>query len=204
LIGNRGRIVDASFVDVPKQRNSREENLQVKNGQVPEEWKEKPNMLAQKDVEARWTKKNNEVHFGYKNNIKADTKSKMIMEYKTTSANVHDSQAVKDLLNKKDDKGCCFYADSAYIGHYINALVARIKMIARICKKGFRNRPLTEAQKRFNKLKSHVRVRVEHIFGFQTNSMDASCIRTIGIERADTVIGLNNLTYNMFRFLQIT
>lgn len=37
LLASRGKIVDASFVDVPRQRNSREENASIKEGGTPEE-----------------------------------------------------------------------------------------------------------------------------------------------------------------------
>ena len=36
LMGNEGKIIDASFVDVPRQRNSRGENEEIKLGKVPE------------------------------------------------------------------------------------------------------------------------------------------------------------------------
>lgn len=58
LIANEGKIVVASFVEVPIQRNKREENKQIKHGKIPDEWKTNPNKLEQKDVNARWTKKN--------------------------------------------------------------------------------------------------------------------------------------------------
>ena len=50
----------------------------------------KPHKLAQKDIDARWTKKNNNTFFGYKNHVKADTKTKLIEEYIVTDASVHD------------------------------------------------------------------------------------------------------------------
>jgi hypothetical protein len=31
----KGQIIDASFVEVPRQRNSRDENEQIKNGETP-------------------------------------------------------------------------------------------------------------------------------------------------------------------------
>ena len=65
LITHRGTIVDATFVDAPRQRNSRDENKKIKNGKIPEEWQKPENAhkLALKDTDARWTKKNNEVHY---------------------------------------------------------------------------------------------------------------------------------------------
>ena len=37
LISHKGTIVDATFVDAPRQRNSRNENKKIKNGEIPEE-----------------------------------------------------------------------------------------------------------------------------------------------------------------------
>lgn len=55
-------MIDAAFVDAPKQRNTRKENALIKEGAIPIEWckDENKNKLAQKDTDARWTKKNNE------------------------------------------------------------------------------------------------------------------------------------------------
>src|SRR5699024_6928429 len=75
---HKGKMIDASFVEVPRQRNSREENDQIKQGQIPAEWKHIPNKLRQKDTDARWTKKNGETYFGYKDHVKGDTKTKLI------------------------------------------------------------------------------------------------------------------------------
>ena len=51
LIMNDGSIVDARIIEVPKQRNSRDENGQLKNDQIPEDWKDNPNKLRQKDTD---------------------------------------------------------------------------------------------------------------------------------------------------------
>ncbi|MDR0454287.1 MAG: hypothetical protein LBH05_05700, partial [Deferribacteraceae bacterium] len=49
-------IVDASFVDVPKQRNSREENQTIKNGVIAEEWKSPKNESKLKQKDTEWNK----------------------------------------------------------------------------------------------------------------------------------------------------
>ncbi len=96
VFANEGKMVDASFVEAPRQRNTREENKHIKEtGKAPENWKEKPNKLRQKDIDARWTKKNFTTHFGYKNHVKGDVKTKLIETYKVTDASVHDSQATE-------------------------------------------------------------------------------------------------------------
>ena len=202
LIINEGKIVDASFVEVPRQRNNREENAQIKAGETPESFKSSHEKLAQKDVDARWAKKNSELHFGYKNHVKVDQKSKLIDSYAITDASVHDSQAIAELIEDQDTAQE-FYADSAYSSPEIEDTLEFLGMLSRIHEKGARNRPLTDVQKKNNKEKSTVRVRVEHVFGFIENSMNGSKIKLIGIKRAKGVIGLMNLTYNMFRSIQL-
>jgi len=119
MVIHEGKIVDASFVEVPKQRNSREENAVIKKGNVPEGWEDTPSKLAQKDLDARWTQKNDISYFGYKNHTKCDQKSKLITGYLVTDASVHDSQATLDLLDAGDE-GQLLYADSAYSGKELN------------------------------------------------------------------------------------
>jgi IS5 family transposase len=87
---NSGNIVDATIVQVPKQRNSKDENDQIKEGNIPEDWKKSPNKLSQKDTEARWIKKNGVNSYGYKNHILADMKTKLIKDYNISSANIYD------------------------------------------------------------------------------------------------------------------
>ena len=202
LILNEGKIVDASFVEVPKQRNSREENALIKNGEVPQEWENNQNKLSQKDIDARWTKKNNTSFYGYKDHVKVDAKSKLIENYLVTDASVHDSQALENLLTGKD-KDQELFADSAYTGDALEQMLAKKKIISKIHEKGYKNKSLTKTQLKRNNKKSKTRVRVEHVFGFIENSMGGSFIRTIGKKRAEAVIGLMNLTYNLFRTIQI-
>jgi len=204
LILNQGSILDASFVDVPRQRNSREENETIKTGGIPQDWKSEENApkSAQKDTDARWTKKNSERHFGYKDHVKVDEKSKIITEYTVTDASVHDSQETEPLVDDSD-KGKPLYADSAYAGEPIAKALEKIGVENKIHERAYRNKPLTDEQKDCNREKSKVRVRVEHVFGFIENSLGGSFIRSIGKIRSAGVIGLINLTYNMFRFEQL-
>jgi len=201
LIVNEGKIIDASFVEAPRQRNNRKDNAHIKEeGTAPESWKDQPNKLAQKDIDARWTKKNNETFYGYKNHAKVDGKSKFVTDYVVTSASLHDSQALDPLLTDKD-KGEALYADSAYVGQ--EETLEKYEVIDQIHEKGYKNKPLSEDQKSSNKEKSSTRARVEHVFGFMENSMGSMYFRKVGQKRAETVIGLMNLTYNMFRKLQL-
>src|SRR5665647_3172185 len=199
VFANEGKIVDASFVEAPRQRNTREENKHIKEtGTAPANWDANLNKKRQKDIDARWTKKNNTTFYGYKNHIKSDSKTKLIEEFEVTDASVHDSQPIENLLTEKDN-GQPFYADSAYTGVEQEKIYKKKGVISQVNEKGYRNKPLTDQQKADNREKSRTRVRVEHIFGFVENSMNGSVIRTIGIVRAKAKIGMMNLTYNICR-----
>lgn len=88
LIVSEGKMVDASFHEVSRQRNTREENKTLKQGEIPQQWKEEKNKhkLPHKDTDARWTKKNNQTYYGYTNHVKADLGSKLIDNYTVTDA----------------------------------------------------------------------------------------------------------------------
>jgi len=200
LIINEGKIIDASFVEAPLQRNGRDKNRQIKEGKGDGLWNDLPNKKRQKDIDARWTKKNYQNYYGYKNHAKVDSKSKLIDTYHVTNASVHDSQTVDTLLDKKD-KGQELYADSAYVGQ--EDVLEKHQVKNQVLEKGYKNNPLTEDQKTENTEKSRTRVRVEHVFGFMENSMGSMFFRKIGLKRAETTVGLMNLTYNMFRKIQL-
>ena len=202
VILNKGKMVDASIVEAPIQRNSREENAELSKGNTPEEWKENPHKLRQKDVDAKWFKKNGTNYFGYKNHIKADKDSKLITAYQVTSANVHDSEMIGKLTSKKD-AGQTLYADSAYRSQEIEQALKKKNIISRIHERSYRNKPLTKTQQKNNRVKSKTRARVEHVFGFMTNSMKGMHIRCRNLIRAKASIGLMNITYNLFRLTQL-
>jgi len=60
---------------------------------VKKEWaQEKPAKARRQDIDARWTKKNDVAHFGYKNHIMVDNAGKFIRDYAVIDASVHDSR----------------------------------------------------------------------------------------------------------------
>ena len=147
---------------------------------------------AQKDRDARWTKKHGRSFFGYKNHVNADAKHKLIRHYAVTDAAVHDSQELDGLL---DTGNTCndVFADSAYRSAKIEPKLRASGYNSRIHRRGRRNHPLSLAQVRVNHAKSRIRARIEHVFG----------ARTIGIVRARAKIGLQNLAYNIRRLVTL-
>ena len=200
-----GLIVDGSFVEVPRQRNTKEENEQIKNGEVPERIASNPHVLSQKDLDAKWTQKGDETYFGYKEHDLVDEGFKFVRDYAVTDAAIHDSVPFPSLIPDKpaypDQE---MFGDSAYVGEKIDTKTKSAGFIPVISEKGYRNKPLTEDQKTMNRVKSSVRCRVEHVFGAKKmRCMGNEILRTIGLERAAFWIGMRNLVYNMGRFVSL-
>ena len=123
-------------------------------------------------------------------------------EYLATDASVHDSQALDKLLDNSD-KGQPLYADSAYTGEKQEKVIRKYQLKNQVTEKGYCNKPLTDKQIASNRVKSKTRARVEQVFGFMEQSMNGLVLKSIGIVRATGIIGLINLTYNLFRFEQV-
>ena len=190
LVGHEGSLVDASFVDGPRQRNTRDQNKSIKKGERPVEFDSDTPKGRQKDCDARWAQKNKETHFGYKNHAKVDAKSKLIIGSVTTRASVHDSQVFQDLVDETDN---AVFADIA------NQSEESERYVLEECDcedfimfKGRRGHPLTEEEKATNTLRSRLRVRVEHVFG-RMSQMGMVMVRTIGLKRGIQHNTLSNL-----------
>lgn len=194
-----GQLIDATFIEVPKQRNTREENTLIKQDATPIDWQDQPAKRAQKDIDARWAKKNNERHFGYKDHVNVDKDSKLITAYEVSAANVHDSQTLPELLHNPEIGGAAVYADSAYQSDEIEGILYAKGLNSKIHEKGRRNKPLTDGQIADNTFKSRKRSRVEHVFAGIKGKMRGAKLRCIGQTRAVFRIGLMNLVHNICR-----
>jgi IS5 family transposase len=137
---NTGTIVDATIIAAPSSTKNREKR---------------------RDPEMHQTKKGNQWYFGMKAHIGVDSKTKLMHAVVATAANVHDSQALPDLLHGDETR---VWGDSAYSGQgeAIQACAPQARDFTN--KKGRRNRALTDADKATNRTKSQVRAKVEHSF----------------------------------------
>jgi IS5 family transposase len=175
-----GNITDGSFVEVPKQRNTKEENEQIKNGEIPATLSSNPHVLSQKDTDAEWAKKGDEVHFGYKDHVVIDDEFKFIRGYGVTGAATHDSVPYLDIIPLEpaypDQEA---FADSAYKSQEIDSKLTERGFVPEIHEKGYRGKPLTAVQKESNKVKSSVRCRVEHVFGEMKMRMGNEVLRSM-------------------------
>jgi IS5 family transposase len=213
IISHKGTIIDATFVTAPKRHTTQNDNDHLKKGEeledLPRKCKERiasgeikdtKNVYSQTDLDARWTKKNDESYFGYKDHVKCDSDSKVITDFSVTPASVHDSQEFVKFI---DDRDNVVMADSGYVGEtYAQEIQkAHPNVILKICARPYRNTPLSDADKKRNTSIAKIRGRIEHIFGYMTRFMGGLTIRVHGKERVAREITMKNLVYNMRRYM---
>ena len=210
-----GQIVDATIVAAPKQRNTDAEKSDIKAGKVPDEWKNKPARLRQKDRDARWTVKFSKAKadedgrhkqrdiaipaFGYKNHASIDRRHGFIRGWNVTPASAYDGAQLANVLDK-GNTGSTVWADTAYRSKKNEAWLEKNGYRSDIHQKKPQGRPMSEAMSRANGRRSKIRAYVEHVFAQQKSRMGLF-VRTIGIARARTRIGMANLAYNLTRFV---
>jgi IS5 family transposase len=209
-----GQLVDATIVSVPKQRNTRAEKQAIKEGRIPADWQQQPAKLAQKDRDARWTVKTTKAkpragetpmvdlaipEFGYQNHISADRRHRLIRRWRVTDAAAHAGAHLADLLDP-DNTAAGVWADTGYRSRKNEALLRQRMLTSHIHRKKPTGRPMPARAARANAKKSAIRARIEHVFAEQKARMGLF-VRTIGLARATTKIGLANLVYNMRRVL---
>ena len=215
-IAMSGQIVDASLIAAPKQRNTDDEKKAIKQGRVPDGWQDKPAKLRHKDRDARWTVKFSKAKersdgtkppvdiaiptFGYQNHVSIDRGFGLIRKWAATDAAAYEGGRLRDGLLDKTNTASGVWADTAYRSAVNEAYLEKNGFVSRIHRKKPRGRAMAETTRRANALKSKVRSRVEHVFADQKDRMDLF-IRTVGIARATTKIGMANLVYNIKRLI---
>jgi IS5 family transposase len=141
-----GQLVDATIVAAPKQRNSKAEKQAIKEGRIPEGWKDKPAKLRQKDRDARWTIKCTKAKpredgqpqvdlaipsFGYQNHVGADRRHRLIRTWRVTDAAAHAGARLGELLDP-NNTASEVWADSAYRSKKNEELLEGRGLVSRI------------------------------------------------------------------------
>ena len=137
---SRGTIVDATIIAAPSSTKNR---------------------TKERDPEMHQTKKGNQWYFGMKAHIGVDSRTKLIHSVAATAANVHDSQALPELLHGQERR---VWGDAAYSGQRDVIRHHAPNAVNWIQAKAHRHRPLSEAERARNRTKSKVRAKVEHVF----------------------------------------
>ncbi len=200
LLCREGRTVDAMIVEVPRQRNSPDDNKTIKGGGIPAAWPSQPRKLAQKDVDARWARKNHVTYYGYKNSIVGGIGDGWVHDYHVSPANAHDSTIIPPAFFQAASPGAVAYGDSACSKPVVLARLEEAGIEARIHQQRLAGSELTEQQKQSNRIKSKVRIRIEHRFGRMKTCLAGLAVRAVGLVGCRARIGMVNLVYNLMEY----
>ena len=211
-----GRIVDASHIPAPRQRNTDGEKEAIRAGRAAREiWPDEPGRAARKDVPARWTLRvGGRVRhrpdgtplpmiavpvFGCRSHISIDRRFGFIRESAATSAPHADGRMLRRPVTTDNTSGD-IRADTAYRSRRNGKWPDGKMLKGRIHRRKPAGRPMPRATARANAKKSSVRARVGHVFAHRKNRFGLF-IRTIGIARAEAKLTLANLACNFDRLI---
>jgi len=147
-----GVIQDATFVEgnIGKKRRAAEYKKKNEGKEVLYTKKQKQHM----DQDGTFSIKGKETHYGYKTHVKTDIDNGFVREVSVTTASTHDSKI--NLIREGDLRGL---RDRGYTGTKLPEAVEDLTM-----KKAKKNHPISEEEKKFNKLVSKTRCLIERTF----------------------------------------
>jgi IS5 family transposase len=203
-----GLIIDASIDAAPRSATPTARS-DIKEGRIPAEWVNKPANAA---PEGPRCAPDGQMHqgqarrgggprvdlavpaFGYQNHIGIDRRHRLIRRWMVRDAARHDGALLPELIDRNNTAGDV-RADTAYRSKANEKFLADRLPRSQIHRKTPKGKPMPRRIARANARKSAGRP-VEHVFARQKGPMGLF-IRTIGIARARTKIGLANLVCNM-------
>jgi len=174
LIVGKGTIVDAT----------------IKQAQAGSE--------SNRDKDADFTKKRGKTYYGYKGHIAIDEDSEVIKTVEFTKASIHDSSAFDQLVDYSER---AVFADKGYANKIRRKKLEAAGIFDGILAKGYRNKPLSKSDKRFNKLLSSVRNRVERPFAFMKQVLQYGRCSYYDIKRNRFEFIMGALVYNIRKLI---
>jgi len=156
------------------------------------------------DKEAAYNVKNGsdgkrKTTYGFKAHINTEEDG-FIKRYEFTAGNVHDSNVFESLLTGKEKE---VFADSAYKSKKHDESLKAKHITNRVLDRAYRNKPLTELQKRSNRLASGTRSIVERVFGVLKLHYAMGTARYLGLARNKARFGLMCVAHNIKRGLTL-
>lgn len=206
-------LTDVLFDEVNQQLV--EQNILVKSGSVSiidasvieaKQCRPRKNKAGEstQDPEASWNVKNasngkKTSTYGYKAHLNVDEDG-LIKKMAFTTGSTHDSKCLVELLEGDES---AVYADSAYQSKEHSTYLEERLIENRMIKRAYKNKPLTDEDKKFNKRHSGVRSTVERVFGVMKQHYNMRKARYLGLRRNQTWLKLMCIAHNIKRGLSI-
>lgn len=156
---------------------------------------------SNKDQDANFTKKRGKTYYGYKGHIAIDEKSQIIKQLEFTKASIHDSKVFEKLIDYSEE---AVFADKAYANKLTRKKLESKEIFDGILEKGYRNKPLTQVQKKVNRILSTVRNTIEKTFAFMKNVLGYQRCSYYDLQKNRFEFTLAALVFNMRRMISLT
>ena len=199
IIVKTGAIVDASVIDTPLRPKGKS------NHQVTQDREDQQEVVVEKayassvDTDASWLKKRGKYHFGYKKHHVTDNEG-LVLGVLTTKASTNEIANLSEVLDTADlPEQIALKADKGYQSKKNEAILKSRGLKNHILKKAKKNKPLTIWEKRFNKLVSKTRFKVERTFGGIKLWFSGGVARYRGIKKMHTQNLMEAVCYNLYR-----
>jgi transposase, IS5 family len=138
MLMSAGTIVDATIINAPSSTK---------------------NESKARDPEMHQTKKGNQWYFGMKAHTGVDKDSGLVHSVAVSAANMHDSQAMEELLHGEES---ALWGDTAYQSKERKQAAEDKGLAWHVNVKASRNRALTDEERKQNRERSRVRAIGEH------------------------------------------
>jgi IS5 family transposase len=177
LIVGKGTIVDATIKQAQATPNSRRDN------------------------DADFTRKRGKTYYGYKGHIAIDEDSEVIKTVEFTKASLHDSSAFDQLVDYSEQS---VFADKGYANKTRRNKLQKRNIFDGILSKGYRNKPLSQSEKKLNKLLSTIRNKVERPFAYMKRILNYQRCSYYDLKRNRFEFIMAALVYNIRKLITAT
>lgn len=156
---------------------------------------------SNRDSDANFTKKRGKTYYGYKGHIAIDEDSEVIKTLEFTKASVHDSSAFDQLVDYSEQS---VFADKGYANKARRKKLERENIFDGILSKAYRNKPLSQSEKKLNKLLSTVRNKVERPFAYMKRILNYQRCSYYDLKRNRFEFIMAALVYNIRKLITAT
>ncbi len=136
---------------------------------------------------------------GYKKHV-VTTDNGLVLGVTTTKASVNEVSNLVEVIDKaKLPQEAKVKADKGYQSEHNENVLKGKGLRSHIMKKAYKNTPLKESEKRFNKLIGKVRYQIERTFGSMVRWFGAGKARYVGKAKTHSQHIIESIAYNLYR-----
>lgn len=199
IIVKKGALIDASVIDTPLKPKGKTNHKVTEDRKDEQEVEVKKEYPSSVDQEASWLKKGGKYRFGYKKHYVTDQEG-LVLGVVTTKASTNEVANLDEVLEAADlPEDIPLKADKGYQSAKNGEILKKRKLKNHILKKAKKGKPLTNWEKKFNKLIGKIRFKVERTFGGIKRWFNGGIARYRGIKKMHTQNLMEAICYNLYR-----